>query len=119
MRRKAAEGVIPTEIRVAIVWLRWNIGARRSREPLCCMMGLQAGQAQPVLVHASKRTPIRFTHVGALLSVLLFRYHAQSRSAMILRFLVSRHRTRCEECRPARAQSHLETYGDSPRIHFH
>ena len=40
MGRKAVEGVVPTEIRVAVVWLRWNIGARHSREPLHCMMGL-------------------------------------------------------------------------------
>jgi hypothetical protein len=30
---------------VAVVWLRWNIGARCPREPLHCMMGLQAGHA--------------------------------------------------------------------------
>jgi hypothetical protein len=62
MGRKAVEGVVPTEIRVAIVWLRWNIGARRAREPLHCMMGLQAGDAQPALVNASKWPPIRVTH---------------------------------------------------------
>ncbi|PZR83907.1 MAG: hypothetical protein DLM68_13695 [Hyphomicrobiales bacterium] len=53
MGRKAVEGVVPTEIRVAVVWLWWNIGARRSREPLRRMMGLPAGDAQPALVNAS------------------------------------------------------------------
>ena len=62
MGRKAVKGVIPTEIRVAVVWLLWNIGARCPREPLHCMMGLQAGYTQPTLVNASKWPPIRSTH---------------------------------------------------------
>ena len=61
MGRKAVDGVVPTEIRVAVVWLRRNIGARRSREPLHGMMGLQARDAQPALVNASKSPPIRST----------------------------------------------------------
>src|ERR1700730_1677579 len=62
MGRKAVEGVVPTEIRVAVVRLRWNIGARRTCEPLYGMMGLQTGDAQPALVNASKSPPIRSTH---------------------------------------------------------
>src|SRR5437016_12009288 len=62
MGRKAVEGVAPTEIRVAVVRLRRNIGARCPREPLRCMMGLQAGHAQPTLANASKWPPIRSTH---------------------------------------------------------
>src|SRR5215467_14174156 len=62
MRGKAAKGAVPTEIRVLVVRLRRDIGPRGSREPLYRMMSLQAGLAQPALVHAAKWHPIRTTH---------------------------------------------------------
>jgi hypothetical protein len=62
MGRKAVQGVVPTEIRVAVVWPRWNVGARCPREPLRRMMGLQAGRTQPTLVNSSKWPPIRSNH---------------------------------------------------------
>src|SRR5262249_4182282 len=59
---KAAKGAVPTEIRVLVVRLRRDIGPRGSREPLYRVMSLQAGLAQPALVHAAKWHPIRTTH---------------------------------------------------------
>ena len=54
MRGKAAKGAVPTEIRVLIVRLRRDIGARGSRKPLYRIMRLQAGLAQPALINAAK-----------------------------------------------------------------
>src|SRR5262245_19555799 len=62
MRGKAAKGVVPTEIRVLVVRLRRDIGPCGSREPFYRIMGLQAGLAQPALVNAAKRHPIRTMH---------------------------------------------------------
>jgi hypothetical protein len=55
---------------MAIVRLRRDIGARRSREPLYCMMSLQAGFAQPALVDAAERHPI--THDNIIHDALPF-----------------------------------------------
>src|SRR5215469_6140091 len=57
-----AKGAVPTEIRVLVIRLRRDIGPRGPREPLHRIMRLQAGLAQPALVHAAKRHPIRTTH---------------------------------------------------------
>src|SRR5712692_4528846 len=57
MRRKAVEGVVPTQIRMAVVRLRRDIGAPHPPEPLQSMMGLQAGFAQRVSVNATKWPP--------------------------------------------------------------
>src|SRR6516164_9849280 len=61
MRGKAAKGAVPTEIRVLVVRLRRDVGPRGPREPLYRIMGLQAGLAQPALVHVAKWHPIRTT----------------------------------------------------------
>src|SRR6476620_5495421 len=58
---KAAKGVIPTQIRVAIVPLRRDISPRETREPLHRIVGLQARVLQSALVNAPKWHPIRTT----------------------------------------------------------
>src|SRR5262249_54796296 len=75
MGRKAVKGIIPTEIRVAVVWLRWSIGARCPREPLRCMMSLQAGHTQPLLVTNLKWPPIQSTYGRSPPVRLLLGYH--------------------------------------------
>src|SRR5262249_60565010 len=57
MRCKAVKGTVPTEIRVFIVRLRRDIGARGSREPLYGIMRLQAGLAPPALGKAAEWRP--------------------------------------------------------------
>src|SRR5262249_60782038 len=59
MSGKAAKGAVPTEIRVLVVRLRRDIGSRGPRQPLYRIVGLQAGLAQPALLHAAKWHPIR------------------------------------------------------------
>jgi hypothetical protein len=57
MRRESVEGIVPTQIRMAVVGLRWDIGAPSPPEPLQGMMGLQTGFAQRVSVDATKWSP--------------------------------------------------------------
>src|SRR5712692_7972068 len=57
MRRESVEGVVPIQIRMAVVRLRRDIGAPHPPEPLQGMMGLQTGFAQRVSVNATKWPP--------------------------------------------------------------
>src|SRR5215475_8893803 len=61
MGGKAANGAIPTQIRMAIVGQWRDIGPREPREPLHRTVGLQASVLQPTLVNATKWHPIRTT----------------------------------------------------------
>src|SRR5262249_5631220 len=61
MGGKAANGAIPTQIRMAIVGQRRDISPRKTREPLHRTMGLQARVLEPTLVNATKWHPIRTT----------------------------------------------------------
>jgi hypothetical protein len=57
MRRKAIEGIVPTQIRVAVVRLHRDVGSPCPPKPLQRMVGLQASFAQPAPVNAVKWPP--------------------------------------------------------------
>ena len=59
---------------MAVVRLRWDIGARCPREPLHRIMGLQAGVAQPTLVECSEGAATLI--LQALRPGRQFRHHA-------------------------------------------
>jgi hypothetical protein len=72
MRGKAADVAVPIHTGVAIVRLRRDVGSRHPRKPLYCMMGLQAGFAEPTLVNVTKRYPIRTARDNRTHGVLPF-----------------------------------------------
>ncbi len=63
---KAGDGAIPTEVGMAVVRLRRNIGPRRARQPLHRMVRLQAGFMQAALVDAADRYPGRIVHASPM-----------------------------------------------------
>jgi len=64
---KAAKGVVPTEIRVPVVRLRWDVGPR---EPLYRIMGLQAGLAQHGESALGEQTPVASENSDSCISMV-------------------------------------------------